>query len=428
MDSLKYQINYKIATLYLLTMILLFGIATALVQPVEAVLPEYSMMAEASSVPEARFILKVADSTGDSVSEYAFVNPDVDRTFADGSAHCKILLPESAMETLGHGSMGMIRAKLVEYSERKWVVIDLEAESQGAVVIKDKEGVSVSPIRLSADTGGLVLQPWRSKTIRTGLPVEQRLVLVNSKNKYMPVKFTLKDMVKAGLKSSHKVLNVNAEIVPSLQGMMAASKKAGFQLSLVSGHRSVDKQTSIFNGKVSALKKAKVKSPETVASRTIQRPGFSEHHTGYAVDILTSKILSTSKFYGTKEAAWLESNAYKYGFIIRYPKGKTAITGISHEPWHLRYVGQPYATWFNTSKSTLEELIEEARDGIVMDTQEGKQLLIVTGSKTKVSYDEDGGYGFVCKKFNISEDLIGIEVLNKRQEKIEKLNQNVTVN
>jgi len=64
----------------------------------------------------------------------------------------------------------------------------------------------------------------------------------------------------------------------------------------------------------------------------------------------------TERFGSTKEGRWLAKNAHKYGYIIRYPKGKTKLTGYSYEPWHIRYVGVSYASYLKKNKLTLEEL------------------------------------------------------------------------
>lgn len=81
------------------------------------------------------------------------------------------------------------------------------------------------------------------------------------------------------------------------------------------------------------------------------RPGFSEHQTGLAVDINSAD----DSFADTKEAKWLNENAYKYGFILRYPKGKEYITGYQYEPWHFRYVGLETAKYIYEHDITFEE-------------------------------------------------------------------------
>jgi D-alanyl-D-alanine carboxypeptidase len=89
-----------------------------------------------------------------------------------------------------------------------------------------------------------------------------------------------------------------------------------------------------------------------------QKPGFSEHHTGYAMDISTYENNIMGTFTGENEYAFIFDNAYKYGFILRYPQGKEDVTGISYESWHFRYVGVPHAQYMYENGLTLEEYIK----------------------------------------------------------------------
>ena len=82
--------------------------------------------------------------------------------------------------------------------------------------------------------------------------------------------------------------------------------------------------------------------------------GFSEHQTGLAVD-LAKPNTSINEIENYVGYTWLKENAHTYGFILRYPKGKEALTGIQHEPWHFRYVGEEIATIIHTNQWTLEE-------------------------------------------------------------------------
>lgn len=76
----------------------------------------------------------------------------------------------------------------------------------------------------------------------------------------------------------------------------------------------------------------------TLTESLVARPGFSEHETGLALDINLDTGSNNEDMY-----YWLANNSYKYGFIIRYPEGKTSITGILYEPWHIRYLGKEAA-------------------------------------------------------------------------------------
>lgn len=110
--------------------------------------------------------------------------------------------------------------------------------------------------------------------------------------------------------------------------MKSAASKDGINLKIISGFRSYNTQANTYNGWVSRYGKSE-------ADKISARPGHSEHQTGLAAD-----INSLDQAWGnTKEGKWLTNNCSKYGFIIRYPKGKESYTGYSYEPWHIRYVG-----------------------------------------------------------------------------------------
>ena len=108
---------------------------------------------------------------------------------------------------------------------------------------------------------------------------------------------------------------------------------AGYSISIASGYRSYGKQEQLYNRYVSKYGKAD-------ADLGSARPGHSEHQTGYAFDLNTINDSSAN----TNTTKWVLSNCYKYGFILRYPSGKTNETGYKYEWWHLRYVGVDLAT------------------------------------------------------------------------------------
>jgi D-alanyl-D-alanine carboxypeptidase len=132
----------------------------------------------------------------------------------------------------------------------------------------------------------------------------------------------------------------------------AAKAEAGFHLVIASGYRSYSSQTFAYNGYVSSL-------GQTGADATSARPGFSEHQTGMAADILdtASGCGTEGACFGNAPAGqWLAANAWRYGFILRYPADKTPVTGYEYEPWHFRYVGTDLAAEMHTEGvTTLEE-------------------------------------------------------------------------
>lgn len=135
----------------------------------------------------------------------------------------------------------------------------------------------------------------------------------------------------------------------NFEKLKSDASKNGLVISCRSRYRDYYSQKYIYE-------KNKKKSQST-ADTFSAKPGYSEHQTGLAFDVINSdstKSLKTS-FQYTKEYKWLKDNAYKYGFILRYPKGKTDITGYIFEPWHYRYVGEELSKKIYESGLTLEE-------------------------------------------------------------------------
>ncbi|WP_083606903.1 M15 family metallopeptidase [Paenibacillus helianthi] len=139
----------------------------------------------------------------------------------------------------------------------------------------------------------------------------------------------------------------------ALENMFAGAKKDGVHLAGVSGYRSEATQTRLFNNYVAKDGEEKARTYSAV-------PGHSEHQTGLAIDLsgTNGKCAAESCFAGTEEANWLAAHAAEYGFIIRYPEGKQAITGYMYEPWHVRYVGKDIAASIAERGITLEEYFD----------------------------------------------------------------------
>ncbi|GIP31941.1 D-alanyl-D-alanine carboxypeptidase family protein [Paenibacillus sp. J2TS4] len=140
------------------------------------------------------------------------------------------------------------------------------------------------------------------------------------------------------------------EAAEALELLFEGAKKDGYFLGGVSGYRSHEYQTSLFNRYVK-------QQGEEEARKVSAVPGHSEHQTGLAMDVSDSsgKCAAEDCFADMKESQWLAGHAHEYGFIIRYPKGKEEITGYSYEPWHIRYVGTDIAKEIYEQGITLEE-------------------------------------------------------------------------
>ncbi len=139
---------------------------------------------------------------------------------------------------------------------------------------------------------------------------------------------------------------VNPEAKAAFDRMQVAASAEMMSLSIVSGYRSYATQEATYNRFVN-------RDGQEKADTFSARPGHSEHQTGLAFDI----NYAGDSFGSTPEAAWLAENCWKYGFIIRYPKGKSDITGYKYEPWHVRYLGEENAKKVYQSGLTLEEYL-----------------------------------------------------------------------
>ena len=146
------------------------------------------------------------------------------------------------------------------------------------------------------------------------------------------------------LPASYDPKGLTKETSAAFKKMQTAAYKDGISLWVCSGYRSYYDQRYLYNMYCNRDGKA-------AADKYSARPGYSDHQTGMAIDVNNA----SDSFGGTREAKWLANNCAKYGFIIRYPKGKEAYTGYQYEPWHIRYVGTPLAQNITNSGLSLEE-------------------------------------------------------------------------
>ena len=150
---------------------------------------------------------------------------------------------------------------------------------------------------------------------------------------------------------------VASMIYPDLQEMFDDMRAQGIYPLVRAGYRSRETQEQVLEDRIASYQSegySKSRARE-LALETVAEPGTSEHELGLAVDINADDDRST----GDEVYAWLAENAYKYGFIQRYPEDKTEITGIDYEPWHYRYVGKSAAGEIYKSGECLEEYLGE---------------------------------------------------------------------
>jgi D-alanyl-D-alanine carboxypeptidase len=176
------------------------------------------------------------------------------------------------------------------------------------------------------------------------------LRLVNAENP-LPKSFTPKNLI------THKGVRLHFAARDAFAQLLVEIEADGIHgLSLHSAYRSYSHQKTLFSQKEKSFTSQGFpkREAESLAARSVQRPGASEHQTGLALDVSTSYTL-TQSFGETEAGRWLRANAHRFGFIIRYPQAKTHTTNIVYEPWHLRYVGVPHAAVMREYDLTLEE-------------------------------------------------------------------------
>jgi D-alanyl-D-alanine carboxypeptidase len=165
---------------------------------------------------------------------------------------------------------------------------------------------------------------------------------------YTPAALTVPAVALAEPSASQEML-LDRVAAKNLASLFRAARSDNVNLVLTSGYRPYEDQVAIYSF---AVGKDRVATDESIA-----RPGFSEHQSGLAADISLSNYFCVAQgcFGLSRASAWLEQNAYKYGFTVRYPLYKMTSTGYEYEPWHLRYVGQALAAQLHQRRETLEE-------------------------------------------------------------------------
>lgn len=176
-------------------------------------------------------------------------------------------------------------------------------------------------------------------------------VVVNKQRPLVPIDFTPPDLVEVKVAHTWKPL-LRAEAASAVETMFAAAAaEAGLSLESNSAYRSYASQVEVYTGDVNTTGAA-------AADQSTARPGMSEHQTGLTIDI--GSVSGTCRlnvcFADTPEGRWLVDNAWRFGFLLRYPADKVAVTGYEFEPWHFRYIGTDLAEELHTTGvSTLEE-------------------------------------------------------------------------
>jgi len=243
-------------------------------------------------------------------------------------------------------------------------VQDLMSDGQGLVVADEKQETSNE--RLG----------YRDVDL-TDVEIYDYLMLINRQNRARAINEqdlsaawpTVPVSVIDGMLLHHSALWAVAE-------MFDEARAAGFSgLFVSSGFKGLDEQERLYdNGRnVFALP-----------------PGYSEHHTGLAVDIMATGV-SQVQLAGSEQGRWMAENSWRFGLILRYPEDKQDVTGVPFEPWHFRYVGKAHAYFMFQNRVVLEEYIEMVRnDGVVFDFNGVEHFVLHTNAQNGIIEVPDG--------------------------------------
>ncbi len=148
----------------------------------------------------------------------------------------------------------------------------------------------------------------------------------------------------------------------AMKKMIQAALNKGVRLNVVSAYRSHKYQAELIEKSIAERMESGMDaiSARKETYRSLAEPGTSEHNAGLAADIMCENDTDgDERFENTREFAWLRDNAHRFGFILRYPRGKEEITGFIYEPWHFRYVGVRAAKKIKKQDVCLEEFLRQ---------------------------------------------------------------------
>jgi D-alanyl-D-alanine carboxypeptidase len=208
--------------------------------------------------------------------------------------------------------------------------------------------------RLNLEEGIVMLRDQGIEASAAQNSEDWMIILVN-KDTPLPLGY------KPPLASLSNGLQFDARAIDSLNMMLSQARAEGLSPVVCSAYRSVEYQRQLFDNQISKQMSRGLdpRQAELEAGKVVAYPGTSEHNLGLAVDIVSLhyQILDDAQA-DTPEIKWITEHCSEYGFILRYPKDKTNVTGIIYEPWHFRYVGIDAAKAITESGYCLEEYVQ----------------------------------------------------------------------
>ena len=236
------------------------------------------------------------------------------------------------------GSAGVVSAQSSQAPDS--VSIDLATQASATQASSTPPLPTCAHVYVDIKTRFHALSDWRKTLVDTRLRVGST---------YKP-----QDLVPVSQANIAGGGQVRALIIDDLKAMAAAARKAGKGIAVRSAYRSYSSQQSVFQGWVNS-------SGYSQALKFSARPGHSEHQLGTTIDFRSASSQAAPWDYNdwatSKPGAWMQANAWKYGFVMSYPKGKFAKVCYGYEPWHYRYVGRKLAGQIHDSGLTPREYL-----------------------------------------------------------------------
>lgn len=256
----------------------------------------------------------------------------------------------------------------------------------GNDVSADGSETSITSGSPDTDTTPPVIETIPPEAVKPDIDNEWALILVNN-HVALPENY---EITAVPVQSYYEL---DERCAPYMKEMISDAQKAGITLRLISAYRSVEYQQKIFDNDVQRYISQGMTEEEAKAKTAlnIAMPGKSEHNLGLAADIADDSWQGeiTEEFENTEAFTWLYENCWKYGFILRYPKGKEAITEFVYEPWHYRFVGKYHAKRIMESGLSLEEYMEQIDNGTLPPAAETTEAPSVTSAPvTETSYSQ----------------------------------------
>lgn len=209
----------------------------------------------------------------------------------------------------------------------------------------DEETTTTATTTTSTTTKKTTTKAIANNSSTEGLKIIDGILIVN-KSYPLPKGYVPKNTYNDATGKRYCSDCIDKDAYSEYKQMKADATALGLNIWIQSGYRSYELQETLYNNYVN-------RDGKLAADTYSARPGYSEHQTGLAFDLNSI----SDDFQYTNEGKWVSENAWKYGFILRYPKSKESITGYKYESWHLRYVGKDLASklYNNGDWITLEE-------------------------------------------------------------------------